>query len=91
MSSSQVFQLVVWWLWSCYFFTCDALDDLPTGFFQNIDGISLGITSSHLCSIESKPGVEMGGTAACWGFDVQDILFVPKNVIYPDAKYSPLM
>jgi hypothetical protein len=56
------------------------LANLPAGFFLDIDGISIGMSQSHLCSLESKPGVEMGGKAACWGLDLNDIEFVPKNV-----------
>jgi hypothetical protein len=66
-----------------------ALADLPAGFFLDIDGISIALSESHLCSLESKPGVEMGGTAACWGLDLNEINFVPRNVSLSRDRPSP--
>jgi hypothetical protein len=43
--------------------------DLPSGFFYDIDGISFDMHRSHLCALQAKPGVSIGGVATCWGQD----------------------
>lgn len=63
-----------------YFYSFIYSVNLPEGYFLDIDGISISLTNSNICSIESKPGVQIGGNVICWGYDGRDILNTPKNV-----------
>ncbi|CAM9237682.1 unnamed protein product [Hapterophycus canaliculatus] len=48
----------------------DALfDDLPEGFHDDVDSITLAVGGHHTCALEYRPGVDFGGPVRCWGRD----------------------
>lgn len=44
-------------------------DDLPEGFHDNVDSITLAVGGHHTCALEYRPGVDFGGPVRCWGRD----------------------
>lgn len=44
-------------------------DDLPEGFHDDIDSITLAVGGHHTCALEYRPGVDFGGPVRCWGRD----------------------
>ena len=65
---------------------CNLLSDLSAfeapgiDFILDIDGSSIAVGHEHLCAIEQKHGVEIGGKMHCWGYNSHDRLNIPKNV-----------
>ncbi|CAM9250422.1 unnamed protein product, partial [Scytosiphon promiscuus] len=42
-------------------------DDLPEGFHDDVDSITLAMGGHHTCALEYRPGVDFGGPVRCWG------------------------
>lgn len=43
------------------------VEDLPEGFYGDIDSISIAVGGYHTCALEYRPGVDFGGPVRCWG------------------------
>lgn len=41
--------------------------DLPEGFHDDIDSITVAVGGHHTCALEYRPGVDFGGPVRCWG------------------------
>lgn len=44
-------------------------EDLPEGFHDDVDSITLAVGSHHTCALEYRPGVDFGGPVRCWGMN----------------------
>ncbi len=55
---------------------------LPSNFFNDIDGISISLSNTHACSIQSVMGLEFGGTAYCWGNNYYGQLVIPEKAVF---------
>lgn len=44
-------------------------EDLPEGFHNDIDSITVAVGGRHTCALEYRPGVDFGGPVRCWGRD----------------------
>lgn len=42
-------------------------EDLPEGFHDDVDSITLAVGGHHTCALEYRPGVDFGGPVRCWG------------------------
>jgi hypothetical protein len=54
---------------------------LPNGFYLDIDGISIAPNNGHICALEVKAGLEMGGQPKCWGMET-DVIDKSPAVCY---------
>lgn len=41
--------------------------DLPEGFHDDVDSITVAVGGHHTCALEYRPGVDFGGPVRCWG------------------------
>lgn len=61
------------------------LADLPEGFHDDVDSITVAVGGHHTCALEYRPGVDFGGPVRCWGRDdwgqssPSDEIFVQVN------------
>ena len=78
--TNKIIKKMLRFLFGCCFVGAGFSSDLPIGFFLDIDGISVSLSTANLCSLESKPGVQIGGTPICWGYEGKDLLQAPSNV-----------
>lgn len=44
-------------------------EDLPEGFHDDVDSITVAVGGHHTCALEYRPGVDFGGPVRCWGRD----------------------
>lgn len=44
-------------------------EDLPEGFHNDVDSITIAMGGHHTCALEYRPGVDFGGPVRCWGRD----------------------
>lgn len=42
-------------------------EDLPEGFHNDVDSITVAVGGHHTCALEYRPGVDFGGPVRCWG------------------------
>ena len=63
-------------------------EQLPSGFFNDVDGISIAVSSNHACSIEAVIGIEFGGRMFCWGSNIYGALVVPKDDVFVQVAVS---
>lgn len=42
-------------------------EDLPEGFHDDVDSITIAVGGHHTCALEYRPGVDFGGPVRCWG------------------------
>lgn len=42
---------------------------LPSNFYYDIDGVSIGLALESGCVLEAQPGTDIGGRAHCWATD----------------------
>lgn len=47
--------------------TVTVFEDLPEGFHNDIDSITVAVGGHHTCALEYRPGVDFGGPVRCWG------------------------
>ncbi len=47
----------------------EVFEDLPEGFHDDVDSITLAVGGHHTCALEYRPGVDFGGPVRCWGRD----------------------
>lgn len=50
------------------------------GFALDIDGTSVSCGTHHICVLDQRQGVDIGGRAECWGFKQNDKTIAPQNV-----------
>ena len=66
----------------------EVFEDLPEGFHDDVDSITLAVGGHHTCALEYRPGVDFGGPVRCWGRDdwgqstPSDDIFVQVRVVY---------
>jgi alpha-tubulin suppressor-like RCC1 family protein len=46
---------------------CAAQPNLPSGFYNDLDDVSVSSGYYHTCAIEHRPGIPFGGPLKCWG------------------------
>lgn len=62
-------------------------EELPEGFHNDVDSISVAVGGRHTCALEYRPGVDFGGPVRCWGRDdygqcsPSDEIFVQVKVV----------
>lgn len=70
-------------------------EDLPEGFHNDVDSITVAVGGHHTCALEYRPGVDFGGPVRCWGANhwgqstPSDDVFVQASVVerrYPMIK-----
>lgn len=49
--------------------TVTVFEDLPEGFHNDVDSITVAVGGHHTCALEYRPGVDFGGPVRCWGSD----------------------
>ena len=42
-------------------------EDLPEGFHNDVDSVTVAAGGHHTCALEFRPGVDFGGPVRCWG------------------------
>lgn len=42
-------------------------ENLPEGFHNDVDSITVAVGGHHTCALEYRPGVDFGGPVRCWG------------------------
>ena len=62
-------------------------EDLPEGFHNDVDSITVAVGGHHTCALEYRPGVDFGGPVRCWGANhwgqstPSDDVFVQASVV----------
>lgn len=44
-------------------------EEIGQDFHVDVDGISVSAGGFHVCALEYRPGIELGGPARCWGYN----------------------
>jgi hypothetical protein len=53
---------------------------LPADFYLDVNGISVAVGHDHICALQREEGVDIGGSARCWGRNDYKKCKAPKEV-----------